>query len=747
MSFAALGRFTYRWRKQIVIVWALVFIASAPFLAKVEEPLKVGGFSSDKTEAAKARAILRDDLHVDPSSMLVIYQSGGNLTADDPRFFAEIQQSLASITEVPHVTDIVYPSDDPSLVAKDRRTAYAIVGLDLPPEEAQRATGAFRSAIQGAPDLKILVAGAPAFYADIETVSQRDLRRAELIAFPFALAALLLVFGTVVAAAIPLAVGGFGVAAVLMSIYLIAQATDLSIFVLNLATMLGLGLAVDYSLFITSRFREELARNGGDVQRAVERSISTAGRAIFFSGLTVLIGLSGLIWFDFMFLRSVGVAGVVVVFFSVLAALTLLPALLGIIGGRIESLRVIRGRAEPAGQHHEHGYWSTLSYWVMKRPVLVLIPTFLLLLLLGAPFLNVSISSPDATILPKDAPSRFGLDTMTAEFGPGEISPFVIAFTTPSSTFSSENIGALFDFTEWLKAQPGIARVQGIASFDQKVSREQAIAFVGVRRAAAGIGLQPRFNDLASDHAAVLLAYSDSTANSDANKALLKQIRHHAAGGDFTKEVDGGTAEIVDVVALMYSDFPRAIALIIFATYLVLLILFRAVLLPLKAILMNSLSIMASYGALVWIFQEGHLQSVLRFSPLGFTEASLPIIMFCVLFGLSMDYEVFLLSRVREEWDRTGDNTRSVAVGLQRSGRIITSAALIVVVVTSSFVSADVVLVKALGLGIALAVLLDATIVRGLLAPAAMRLMGVWNWWLPAWLDRILPGARLHDET
>ncbi len=746
MSFSLLGRLTYRWRKQIVIVWALIFLATAPSLTRVQDPLKVGGFSSDKTEAAQARAILRNDLNLDPSSMIVIYQSTGALTTDDPSYFTQVEASLATVKTVPHVTDVVLPAEDASLIAADKRTSYAIIGLDLAPEEAQRTTAAFRAAIQPVPDLKVLVAGAPAFYSDIESVSQSDLRRAELIAFPFALIALLLVFGTVVAAAIPLAVGGFGVAAVLVSLYLVAQTMDLSIFVLNLATMLGLGLAVDYSLFITSRFREELSGNGGDVQRAVERSIATAGRAIFFSGLTVLIGLSGLIWFDFMFLRSVGVAGVLVVFFSVLAALTLLPALLGIIGGRIESWRVIRWHRAP-DPTHEHGFWAGLSYKVMRHPVVVLVPTLVLLIVLGLPFLNVSISSPDATILPKNAPSRFGLETLTQAFGPGEVSPFVIAFQTSSSTFSPQNLGALFDYTEWLKSQPGIVRVQGIASFDQPIARARAIAFIGLRRSAANVGLQPRFNEFASERAAVVLAYSNSTANSDANKALLGVIRAHPPGGDFTSHVDGGTAEIVDVVQLMYADFPIAIALIVIATYFVLLVLFRSVLLPIKAILMNSLSILASYGALVWIFQDGHLQGVFRFAPLGFTEASLPIIMFCVLFGLSMDYEVFLLSRVREEWDRTHDNTRSVAVGLQRSGRIITSAALIVVVVTSSFVSADVVIVKALGLGIALAVFLDATIVRGLLAPAAMRLLGSWNWWIPKQLDRILPGGHLHDRT
>jgi RND superfamily putative drug exporter len=245
----------------------------------------------------------------------------------------------------------------------------------------------------------------------------------------------------------------------------------------------------------------------------------------------------------------------------------------------------------------------------------------------------------------------------------------------------------------------------------------------------------------------MVLAFTRSYANSDENKALLAQSRDHEVGGDMSLLVDGGTAEIVDVVDAMYGQFPKAIALIVLATYLVLLVLFRAVLLPLKAIAMNTLSILASYGALVWIFQDGHLSSLLRFEPLGFVEASLPIIMFCVLFGLSMDYEVFLLSRVREEWERTGDNTHSVALGLQRSGRIITSAALIVVVVTASFVSADVILIKALGLGIALAVFLDATIVRALLVPATMRLLGRWNWWMPSWLGRILPAHKLTDES
>ncbi|MGH2557516.1 MAG: MMPL family transporter [Thermomicrobiales bacterium] len=727
----------------MVVVWLLVLIGALPVLSRVDEPMKVGGFSSDDTEAAQARWVLEQELGLSSSSLVVIYQSD-TLQATDPAFLDQVEDSLRDVESAPGVTNVILPSAQAQLISDDGSTAYAIVGVDLPPEEAQRDVPAFKDVLRDTPDLKVLVAGGPAFYADIETVSQRDLRRAELIAFPFAALALLLVFGSMVAAAVPLTVGGLGVAAVLLSLYGIAHATDLSIFVLNLATMLGLGLAVDYSLFITSRYREELAKRDGDVATTVEATIGTAGRAIFFSGMTVLIGLLGLTLFSFMFLRSVGIAGSVVVLFSVLAALTLLPAVLSIIGTRIDRLRVIR---QPIGDEaSERGFWARLARRVMAHPVLVLIPTLVLLLVLGTPFLNVSVSSPDATILPSDLPSRQGFDILTEEYGAGEISPFVIAVRAPSSFSELDNIGALYDLAEWLRSDPRVVRVQSAVTFEPPVSRGQSIALFGVQQGLEDLGVETGARQLASEQTAMVLAYTRDFPNAPENKDLLDNIRSYQTNGDLDLLVDGSTAEIVDVVDVMYGEFPVAVALIVGATYLILLVLFRSVVLPIKAILMNTLSILASYGALVFIFQDGHFEQVLDFTALGFVEASLPVIMFCVLFGLSMDYEVFLLSRVREEWERTGDNQHSVAVGLQRSGRIITSAALIVVVVTASFVSADVILIKALGFGIALAVLLDATIVRALLVPATMRLLGDWNWWMPSGLRRLLPSRTLIEE-
>lgn len=745
--FHRIGRLTYRWRWQVVLLWGVLLLVTLPLVPKLDDPLKVGGFTSPDTESSRARVVLEEELGLAPSTLIIVFASE-TLHAEDDRFLDQVEAAVEPLRVEPSVTNILLPTENSAFIAPNGEIAYAAVGLDEPPEVAQRNVGTLTNRIAPQPDLTFLVAGGPASYADIEKVSQQDLRRAEFIAFPFAMAALLFVFGSVVAAFVPLIVGGTGVAAVLLTLYILGNLMDLSIFVLNLATMLGLGLAVDYSLFVTSRFREELGRNGGDVAVSIERTMALAGRAVFFSGFTVFIGLSGLTLFSFMFLRSVGIAGVAVVFFATLSALTLLPAVLSIIGTRIDRGRLLAGslgRGDEAS-NRATGFWAGLSRRVMARPFLVLIPTLIFLVVLGAPFTGIKISSPDGTILPESTTSRQGFDLLVDNFGAGEVTPIVIAVRSPDSIFATDGLGDLYDLTVRLQNDPRIARVDSLMSYDQPVSRGQAIALAGIRRGAEGFGVDTRVDSLAAGQVGVILAYPRGLANDDANKVLLREIRGVVPQGGSELLVTGSTAEIVDVVARMYGDVPRAALLIVGATYLVLLVLLRSVLLPIKAILMNTLSILASFGALVWIFQDGHFSGVLNFTPLGFVEASLPVIMFCILFGLSMDYEIFLLSRIREEWDRTNDNTLSVAVGLQRSGRIITSAALIVVVVTASFVTADVILVKALGLGIALAVLLDATIVRALLVPATMRLLGRWNWWLPGWLARLIPHHSLVEE-
>lgn len=725
------GRWAYRHRRLVILLWALAFLAAVPILPRLTDELKVGGFSNPTIEAARARALLEAEIpSFAPSTLVVIYQSD-SLVATDPQFSAAAEQSLAGLSALPEFTGVTPFQANPAQISRDGHTAYSLVQLSLSPEQSQRLMPDIREAIVDVPDVEVTLAGAPAFYEDVERISEQDLRRAEMIAIPFALVALVLVFGSLVGAAVPLAVGALSVAAVIGLLWLVAHILDMSIFVLNLTTMLGLGLAIDYSLFMTSRFREESPHR--TLEDAIAVTVGTAGRAVFFSGLTVLIGLTGLALFDFMFLRSVGIAGALVVAVAVLGALTLLPAVLGIVGPHID-----RGRLFRRESHGGSPFWSVLANTVMRHPWLVLVPVMAFLILLGLPFRHAKLSSPDATILPLSVESRQGFEVLRREFGDGEISPIVVALRSPGGITSEDNLAALWDFTRHFAADERVTRIDSLVTLDPRLSLAQYDLLYNTGQMSDPFVAAAR-QQFAGPDATVVLMYTRGLPTDDANINLLHEIRDWQMGGDMQMLVDGGTAEIVDVVNEMYAEFPRVALVIVLSTYLVLLFLFRSVVLPLKAILMNVLSIIASYGALVFIFQDGHFARWLDFEPLGFVEASLPILMFCLLFGLSMDYEVFLLSRVREAYLDSHDNTSSVAIGLQRSGRIITGAALIVVVVTLSFVSAQIVLVKALGLGIAIAILLDATIVRGLLVPATMRLLGDVNWWLPGWLARLLP--------
>ena len=744
--FERLGSFSSRHRWWVIAIWALLVLAAAPVLPSIHEPFKVGGFGADDSEGARAAELLRRELGASPSTLVLIYTSD-TIGASSPVFQDQVSASLEQMRRLPFVEEVILPTVDDSLISPSGEVAYAIVGLDLPPEDAQRYVPEAEAAILAPPEIEVIVAGGPAFYADIETASQRDLRRAELIALPFALVALILVFGTLVSALVPLIVGCLGVGVILLGIHLVAHTTDTSIFALNLATMLGLGLAVDYCLFIVSRYREELARRPRDIEGAVILAIGRAGRAVFFSGMTVMIGLAGLTLFPLMFLRSIGIAGVIVVAVSTLAALTLLPAVLTVIGLRIETWPVGPLARRGAAKSSETGFWSRLAGSVMRHPLIVATSTLALLVAFGWPFTHANISSPDATILPDDLPSRQGYDVLVEEYGGGEISPFLLVLESPSGAMTEPaSLQFVDDLGDRLQSDPRIRRIQSAVTFPGIGDDLTPTDVVAVRQLLEGAGTGTQLDRFLSDSVALILAFPVAPANDPDNKVLLSELREFNPPLGLDLLVGGGTAEIVDVVDAIYGDFPLVAAAIVVTTYLLLMMLFRSVVLPLKAILMNVASILASYGALVWIFQDGHLHRLLGFTPQGFVEASLPVILFCVLFGLSMDYEVFLLSRIQEEWDRTGDNDRAVAIGLQRSGRIISSAALIVVVVTASFVTADVVLVKALGLGIALAVALDATIIRALLVPATMKLLGAANWWMPRWLDRVLPGTNPLDR-
>ncbi len=739
--FARLGRLAVRRRWAIVLVWAVILLVAIPLAPRVVGVLRAGGFILDDLESARAKAVLQAELATPPSAVVIVFHSP-TAVAGTPAFEAAAAAAIAQVPSAPYVVRILPHTLAPRQASLDGHTAYDIVFLSIAPDDSPAALPGIRERLAQPPGLEVQLAGGPAFYGDVQSVSESDLQRSEIVSLPLAAIALLLVFGSVVAAAVPLIVGGAAVVVALAAIFVIGSVTPMSIFVLNLATLLGLGLGVDYSLLMTSRFREEMAARAADppterIAGAVEATVATAGRAVFFSGLTVLLGLIGLVLFEFMILRSVGIAGAVVVLLAAASALTLLPALLAIVGPRIDALAIRRvvPRDDP------NGPWARLARRVMRHPVAVLVPTLGVLLVLGSPFLHVRFNAPDSTILPAFVPSRAAFDRLANAFGEGEFAPIALAIRTDGPATSPANVAALYDYSRRLAADPRIRRIDSYVDVDPRLRKEQYQLLY-----ADPNGPRDRFvaTVLGATTKGDLTAFTVTTPygpNRDEGRSLVTDLR--TPGGalapppGMTVLVGGGAADVADVVGRVAQDFPRTALFIVVTTYLVLFLLLRSVILPLKALVMNTLSIVASFGALVWIFQDGNLSALLGFQPLGFVETTQPVILFCVLFGLSMDYEVFLLSRMKEQWDRTGDNQEAVARGLERSGRIVTSAALIVVVVAGSFAFADIVLIKALGIGMALAVALDATVVRALLVPATMRLLGHWNWWLPSGLRRV----------
>ncbi|MFC1926438.1 MMPL family transporter [Chloroflexota bacterium] len=710
-------------------------VLGAVFAPRVTTDLKAGGYAEYESEAAQGLNLLEQEFGASPSSLTIVFSSE-TLTVDDPRFSEEVEAALADLGKLPEVREVVtfFSSGNSRMVSQDRGTTYATVGLNVDLDEARSLMSNIRDSLDSTSlkDVQMLVTGQPAVFSDIESISTRDLKRAEMYAFPLCLVALVLVFGTLVAAGIPLAIGGTSLVSTLGIVYLVSQLTDMSIFVLNIVGMLGIGIAISYSLLLVSRFREEIRNKS--LEESVVTTVSTAGKAVFYSGVTTMIGILGLMSFKFMMLRSLGIGGAIVVFVSVMAALTLLPAILAVLGPRVNALSILPRLLRP-----RFNFWHGLAMWVMRHPVIVLAIVVPFLLALGSPFLGIKLGGAGVTSLPESAPARQGYEIMKEKFGEGETSPIMIAVNTQSNVLEAGVIGSIYDFTREIASQDGVTRVDSIVNLDPQMSKQEYQLIYANPSLIDDISIKKALDELTTENTTLISVVSNYPPISEEANELVRKIRGIELGDEVDVYVTGLTAEIMDIVSQMYHDFPRVLIFIMVATYLALMFLFRSVILPLKAILMNVMSILASYGALVFIFQQGHLSSLFNFTAVGSTESSLPIILFCVLFGLSMDYEVFLLARIKETYSETRDNTSSVALGLERTGRIITSTALIMILVTGTFGFTDILLVKAMGVGIALAVLVDSTVVRALFAPATMRLLGRWNWWSPGILRRFLP--------
>ncbi|MBJ6765500.1 MMPL family transporter [Myxococcaceae bacterium JPH2] len=719
-----------------------VLVGSGVLLALAVWVLALGGHLTtgtiDGVESARAEALARGAAAGSNDQTLAVIFHRDDWRADAAPFQGAVSQVLARVEKLPEVESVVSPVGAPEayrarFVAGTGHDVLALVRLKGGEREATAAFPTVSAALQD-PRLRTTITGKVAFLDALNALLAHDLLRAELISFPLALVVLLWVFRSVVAAALPLVVGGLAVLCGVAGVLLLSRVTNMAQYTLNVVSLIGLGVAIDYSLFIVSRFRAELGA-GRSTEQALARTLDTAGRAVAFSGLAVTVGLGGLLFFRGSYLSAMGLGGALVVAFAVLFALTALPALLSWLGPRVDL-----GRLPFVNRVGRGGGWHALATWVMRHPWWVLLPTLVLLLAMGLPFRRLQLAATDITALPEDTPARQGAATLARLFPREAATRVLVVVEFPSGNpFTPARASALYDASRRIAALPGVLGVESAVDLAPGMDRSRLEQMAAAPPEALPPALRAARNAYLSGHAAVMQVLTSAAPTSPEARALVRTLREERTVGDGHLLVGGQTAMDVDATAFVRHHTPAAVAFVMGMTCVVLFILLRSVVLPLKALLMNLLSLCGSFGALVWIFQEGHLQHLLRFEP-GPIEPSLPILLFCALFGLSMDYEVLLLSRIREEWLRTGDNTHAVAEGLERTGGLITSAAAIMVAVFAAFSLATVVVVKAMGVGMAIAVALDATLVRVLIVPSMMRLMGDFNWWGPGHSGR--PGAR-----
>jgi len=716
-SFEFLGRAAYRRRRPVLALAILFAIFAGAWGTGVFGKLISGNAfappsSQSQRESGQSAAIFgRSDADV-----VLLYRSSA-LTVSDPAYREAVTAALAALPRQ-DITGIrtYWSSRAPALVSSDRRATYAVLQLAGSTDQARDATyKSLMAQLDGpgpytAPLGRVAIAsqagGQVATEVAVNSEVTRNIARSEGISTPVLLILLAVIFGSLAAAFLPLAIGGLAILGSFAVLRLLTLGTPVSVYSVNVTTLLGLGLGIDYGLFMVTRFREELRRQPS-VEDAVARTVATAGRTVAVSGVTVAVALCSLMLFPEVFLRSMGYGGVATVLVDMIAALTVLPALLGVLGHRVNALRLRRnvGR-EPRAQ----GGWYRLAHGVMRRPAAYAAVIVVVLLALGSPFLKVSWGGTDARVLPAGTPVLQVQDALQTQF-PGNP-------TAPIEAVVS-----------------GVTSQPALSAYISKIDSVSGVS---------GVTVTGRHGTGPSEEVRLDIGYT-SQSQSPAARQLVSQVRSVAPPPGATVLVGGATAVLVDELSSLGATLPWMALLTGAATFILLFLAFGSVILPVKAIVMNILSLSATFGVIVWGFQWGHLSGLLRFAPTGSIDPTIPVLLLALVFGLSMDYEVFLLSRVREAYDETGDNATAIARGVQRTGGVITSLALLLIVVVALFSFSGVTFIKLLGVGMVVGLVVDAAIVRTLLVPATMRLLGPANWWAPGPLSRLYTQYGLRE--
>ena len=769
-AFYKLGLFTYDYRKSVVLIGLLACIGMTSLAAM--GPNWAESWGEGDLESIEAGGILEDAFFGEEEDVqgfiFLVYHDSLNDSSEEWR--GEVREALSAFDGLAGV-DINYSwemegderdkfvyEDDDGFWAKNR----VLIKYDR--KEAKELYADNYESIVIDSDFESWRTGNIAIDVTFDTRIQEDLIKAELISGPLTLIILGIVFATFIAAILPVGIAIFTVASAAGITIWLSNVTDVTQYAVNIITLIGIGVSVDYSLFIVNRYREELNR-GHDIRTSSAMTVATAGKAVFFSGVTVAIGLMGMLFFENTGLPSLGIGGTLAVTVAMIFSIIVLPALLCLIGYGVNypaisnlikwinmrfNLKIpnIAEKFPTFSTENDdgEGVWSKIATTVMDRPWAVLIPTLIILLGAGLPFLQADFSIASRDALPPDDETRVGFEHMDEKWPEGAVnSATIVVDFDGEDPLSEQNIRTMHG---WMSEQLGDERILGTFGYAMPyfgISESDAVAYwqtpnenMTPEEVATREYIKQQF---ISDNVSYVVFSLDGPITGEDSRNFVDDVRAERSdliedlvvGSDGKIMVAGFAAYSQDVLDAIVENLPIALAFIFSSTIVLIFIQVRSVIIPIKAIVMNILSISASFGMLVFVFQWGNGADLLNFTPQPI-EATNPVIMFCIVFGLSMDYEVLMLSRIHEEWEVTGDNTQAVAKGLQKTGRLITGAAAIMVVVFMAFGLSSVVILKQIGLGLALAILLDATIVRALVVPSTMRLMGKWNWWSPSWL-------------
>jgi uncharacterized membrane protein YdfJ with MMPL/SSD domain len=710
----SLARFVYRRRRLVAIGAAAFFLIAAAVGGSVASHLDPYGADDPATDSVKADDLLRARGYRD-ASVIVLVQDAPIAKPETRERVEGIERQLRDRGDVAWVRGY-YDTGSRAFVSDNGSETYLSVALKPTDDKAlQDAASGIADQLNAEPGA--LVGGYALANEQVNKQVESDLRKAEMLAFPLLFLLSLLFFRSLVAALLPLLIGGLAIVGTFFTLRIASEVGSISIFALNLTTGLGLGLAIDYSLFIVSRYREELARRGVDLDRpagrterweALRATMMTAGRTVLFSSLTVAVALASLIVFPQRFLYSMGIGGSLVALLAAAVALVVLPAVLSMLGPRVNAFapRFLQRRAERDATEMETGFWYRLSRFVMRRPVPVATISAAFLIALGIPFLSIKFTSVDAQVLPTSASARQVDDVMRSDFPPARDPPIRIAIEgggpSATATLLSE-----------IEGDPGIAAVERPQRLGGGVTTVNAIA------------TGPFISDTA--------------------KSTVHRIRDLPSPPGATVLVAGGSAHFIDLQSSLEAHLPVALTIVVGATLVILFLMTGSVILPVKSLIMNALNLSAVFGILVLLFQHGTLEGLLGYTSQGALEQTMPILLFAVAFGLSTDYAVFLLSRIKEARDNGAPDSDAVAIGLERTGRIVTAAALLFSIAIGAFATSQIIFLKENGIGTALAVLIDASIIRALLVPSLMALLGRWNWWAPRPLRRLHKRIGLNE--